>query len=76
MRLMSRFKRLAAEDGPQDFTLDGKDLQFETMDHGGEYDDTMPQAIKLTDRQGRSCIYVPLAKDGKVVDTRGGRGVT
>ncbi|MET3844054.1 hypothetical protein [Bradyrhizobium sp. OAE829] len=70
MRLMGRFKRLAAEDRPQDPTLDGKDLRFETMDHGGEYDDTMPQAIKVTDRQGRSCIYVPLAQDGRVVDTR------
>jgi hypothetical protein len=30
-------------------------LRFETMEHGGEYPDTMPQAIKII--EGRSCIY-------------------
>jgi hypothetical protein len=71
MKLMGRFKGLAAEDRPQDPFLDGTGLRFETMDHGGEYDDAMPQAIKVTDREGRSCIYVPLTQDGRVVDTRG-----
>jgi hypothetical protein len=41
------------------------------MDHGGEYPDTMPQAIRLIDAGGRSCIYVPITQDGKVVDSRG-----
>ena len=41
------------------------------MDHGGEYPDTMPQAIKLIDAQGRSAIYVPITQDGKVVDSQG-----
>jgi hypothetical protein len=31
----------------------------------------MPQAIKLTDAEGRSCIYVPITQDGKVVDSQG-----
>ncbi|MGA2998313.1 hypothetical protein [Bradyrhizobium sp.] len=31
----------------------------------------MPQAIKLIDAQGRSCIYVPITQDGKVVDSQG-----
>jgi hypothetical protein len=39
------------------------------MEHGGH--DTMPQAIKLIDAEGRSCIYVPIAQDGKVVDSSG-----
>jgi hypothetical protein len=30
---------------PQDPHLDGTGLRFETMEHGGEYPDTMPQAI-------------------------------
>jgi hypothetical protein len=30
----------------------------------------MPQAIKLTDSEGRSCIYVPTTQDGKV-DSQG-----
>jgi hypothetical protein len=31
----------------------------------------MPQAIKLVDAEGRSCIYVPITEDGKVVDSQG-----
>jgi hypothetical protein len=31
----------------------------------------MPQAIKLTDAEGRSCIYVPITQNGKVVDRQG-----
>jgi hypothetical protein len=51
---------------------DGTGLRFETLDHGGEYQDTMPQAIKLIDAEGRSCIYAPITQDGKVVvDSQG-----
>jgi hypothetical protein len=46
-------------------------LRFETLDHGGEYPDTMLQAIKLVDAEGRSAIYVPITQDGKVVDSQG-----
>jgi hypothetical protein len=49
----------------QDPHLDGTGLQFETLDHGGEYPDTMPQAIKLIDAGGRSCIYVPITQEGR-----------
>jgi hypothetical protein len=41
------------------------------MEHGGEYPDTMPPAIKLIDAKGRSCIYVPITQNGKVVDSQG-----
>ena len=41
------------------------------MEHGGEYPDTMPQAIELIDAEGRSCIYVPIPQNGKVVDSKG-----
>jgi len=51
--------------------MNGTGLHFETMEHGGEYPDTMPQAIKVTDAEGRSCIYVPIMQDGKVVDSYG-----
>jgi hypothetical protein len=37
------------------------------VEHGGEYPDTMPQAIKLIDAEGR----VRIAQDGKVVDSQG-----
>ena len=32
--------------------MNGTDLRFETIEHGGEYPDTMPQAIKLVDAGG------------------------
>jgi hypothetical protein len=37
--------------------------------HGGECQDTRPQAIRLTDALGRSCLYLPTTQNGKVVDT-------
>jgi hypothetical protein len=70
MKLTHKFELLAPERRPQDPRLDGSGLRFETMEHGGEYPDAMPQAIKVIDAQGRSCIYVPISQDGKVVDTQ------
>ena len=71
MKLTHRFQELAAEKRPQDPHLDGTGLRFETLDHGGEYPDTMPQAIKLINAEGRSSIYVPTTQNGKVVDSHG-----
>jgi hypothetical protein len=51
--------------------MDGAGLRFETMEHGGEYPGTMPQAIKLIDAEGRSCIYVSITQNGKLVDSQG-----
>ena len=70
MKLMHKFARMTPEQRPQDPHMDGADLRFETMEHGGEYPDAMPQAIKLSDAEGRSCIYVPITQDGKVVDSQ------
>jgi len=39
MKLTCRFARLSREKRPQDPHLDGTDLRFETMEHGGEYPD-------------------------------------
>jgi hypothetical protein len=71
MKLTHRFAVMNPDKRPQDAELDGTGLRFETMDHGGEYPDAMPQAIKLIDAEGRSCIYVPITQDGKVVDSQG-----
>ena len=71
MKLMHKFARMTPEQRPQDPHMDGADLRFETMEHGGEYPDAMPQSIKLSDAEGRSCIYVPITQDGKVVDSQG-----
>ena len=62
------------EKRPQDPTMDGRDMRFEgykleTKEHAGEYPDTMPQVIEVTDAEGRKAAYVPLSRDGKVVDS-------
>ena len=71
MKLTHKFAKMTPEKRPQDPSMDGTGLTFETMEHGGEYPDTMPQAIKLTDAEGRSCIYVPITQNGRVVDSEG-----
>jgi hypothetical protein len=71
LKLIERFAPLAPEKRPQDPHRDGRGLRFQTMEHGGEYDDAMPQAIKLIDAEGRSCVYVPITQDGRVVDSLG-----
>ena len=72
MKLMRQFPLLPPDRRPQDPRLNGTGLRFETLDHGGEYPDTMPQAIRLTDALGRSCLYLPTTQNGKVVDTDAG----
>ena len=70
MKLIHQFEELPPDKRPQDPTLDGSSLRFETMEHGGEYPDAMPQAIRVTDGEGRSCLYVPVKVDGKVVESK------
>jgi hypothetical protein len=65
------FEEMTPEKRPQDRFGDGAGLRFETLEHGGEYPDDMPQAIRVSDAEGRSCIYVPITVDGKVVDSKG-----
>lgn len=62
------------EDRPQDPYLDGRDMRFEgynikTLEQGGEYPDTMPQVIEVTDAAGNKAAYVPLSRKGKTVDS-------
>jgi hypothetical protein len=52
MKLTHRFAQLTPDKRPQDPNMDGAGLRFETLEHGGEYPDTMPQAIKLADAEG------------------------
>lgn len=63
------FREMTEERRPQDPSLDGAGWTFETLEHGGEYPDAMPMAIKATDAEGRACIYVPVMVDGRVVDS-------
>ena len=69
MPLVHEFEELTPEKRTQDPHMDGTGLRFETLEHGGEYPDTMPQAIRLIDEQGRSCIYLPATENGRVVDS-------
>jgi hypothetical protein len=62
MKLTHRFAELTPDKRPQDPHMDGTGLRFETMEHDGEYPDTMPQAIKLTG----SAIHVPITQDGRL----------
>jgi hypothetical protein len=71
VKFTSTFTLMPPDKRPQDPQMDGTGLRFETMDHGGEYPDAMPQAIKLTDAEGRSCIYLPVTQNGRVVDSLG-----
>jgi hypothetical protein len=42
-------------------------LRFETGEHGSDYPDNMPQAITVTDAQGRWAVYVPVRVGGEIV---------
>src|SRR5690242_18398842 len=60
---------------PQDSHGDGRDWKFEgwtfeTAEHGGAEPDSMPEAIRATDAEGRWAIYVPLTRGGKIVIPR------
>ena len=71
MKLIHEFEEMTPEKRPQDPHMDGTGLTFTTSEHGGEYPDTMPQAIVLTDAEGRSCTYLPVTVAGRVVDSKG-----
>ena len=52
MKLTRRYEKMIPEKRPHGPSMDGTDLTFETQEHGAEYPDTMPQAIRLTDAEG------------------------
>jgi hypothetical protein len=60
MNSAQTFRELTDTIPPQDPHGDGTGLRFETGEHGGDYPDNMPQAITMTDAQGRWAVYVPL----------------
>ena len=59
-RSIHYFEDMTPEKRPQDPQKNGRGLKFETLEHGGKYPDTMLQAIRLTDAQGRHCTYVTI----------------
>ena len=55
---MSQFPR----NRPQDPLFDLAGFTFESLEHGGTEPDCMPIAIRVTDAEGRSAIFVALAE--------------
>lgn len=66
-----RYETMTEDMRPQDPDMDGAGLTFETLEHGGEFPDMMPQAIKITDADGRWCIYGPTTVHSEVVQSHG-----
>jgi len=56
MKLTHKFAEMTPEKRPQDPHMEGTRLRFETMEHGGEYPDTMPQTIKLIDAEAAPAL--------------------
>jgi hypothetical protein len=67
MTATQKFRELTEPMRPQDPHGDGTKLRFETGEHGGDYPDNMPQAITVTDAQGRWAVCVPLRVGGNIV---------
>jgi hypothetical protein len=65
-RTVHRYRPLPPDRRPQDPTLDGRTLKYEPLEHG-----CMPLAIRVTDAQGRSCIYLPIEEGGQLVESEG-----
>jgi hypothetical protein len=63
-RTIHRYRPLPPERRPQDPTLDGRTLPYETLEHGGEYPDYMPLTIRVSDAEGRHAVYVVRAEGG------------
>ena len=68
MTEQQEYEELAPHRRPQDPGYDGAGWEFELLEHGGQYPDAMPQAIRAVDAEGRSCIYVPVTVEGRVID--------
>ena len=65
------YEPIIAEEGPQDPECDGTGLTFETLEQGGGPQAAMPMAIKVTDAEGRWCLYEPTHVNGQLVRSLG-----
>jgi hypothetical protein len=71
MKLVHKFAALTVEKRTKDPHMTGPVYASRPRNSAGEFPDTVPQAIKLIDAKGRSCIYVPISQDGNVADSQG-----
>jgi len=56
MKLTHKFAEMTPEKRPQDPHMEGTGLRFETMEHGGEYPDTMPPILSLEEPRPRGTV--------------------
>jgi len=66
-----RYQTLTESNRPQDETLDGSEIDLHDPGARRGISDTMPQVVEVTDKQGRSCRYVPIKENGKSVKSLG-----
>jgi hypothetical protein len=71
LRKIHTYEPMTPANRPQDPTLDGAGWSYENLEHGGEFADDFPNAIKATDSEGRSCTYVPIQVGGRSVVSHG-----
>ncbi len=67
MKLTHKFA-VPAQKRPQDPTIDGTGLRFETTGPWRGISRCDAASDQLIDSEGRSCIYVPITQDCKVVE--------
>ncbi len=68
MKLTHKFAEMTPEKRPQDPHMDGTGLRFETMEHGGEFPDTMRKpSSRSTLRVAPAFTY----RSCKTVDSEG-----
>ena len=52
----------------QDPKGDGDGLRIEFLEHGGSESDNFPTAIRVTDSEGWSRMYVPMRRNASLTD--------
>jgi hypothetical protein len=67
MSATQQFRELTYTTRPQDPHGTAPGCGSRQESNGGDYPDNMPQAITVTDAQGRWAVYVPLRVGGKIV---------
>jgi hypothetical protein len=67
MKAIIEYDELAPEDRPQDDSQTGEDWTFETLEHD---EMSFPRAIRATDAEGRSCIYLAEGTEGQAINIK------
>jgi hypothetical protein len=71
MKLTHRFAQPHLRNGRRIRTWTGPACASKLWSTAANIPTPRPRPIKLVDAQGRSCIFVPITQNGKVVDSQG-----